>query len=164
MIVYIYEPAADTFVAVPDMPADILLQIRTAIEALQAIETGELTLPCLALPSHCPAMLYPSIVLSRPALLMPCPDVPFHCSILPCSATALPCPALPCPALPSSLSCLLLALPIDLGLLCFVPVSHAASHILMPYLRSGLQSPALPLSCPALHCPCLVGHLFELKV
>ncbi len=107
MIVYIYEPAADTFVEIPDMPADIPLQIRTAIQALQAIETGELTLPCPALPcpalpcpalpSHCPAMLYPSIALSWPALLMPCPGVPYYCSVLPCSATALPCP-LHCPA------------------------------------------------------------------
>lgn len=152
MIVYIYEPAADTFVAVPDMPADILLQIRTAIEALQAIETGELTLPCLALPSHCPALLYPSTALSWPALLLPCPGSPYYCSVLPCSPTALP---LPCP---------LCALPVDFCLLCPVPLSDAASHILMPYLKSGLQSPALPLSCPALPCPCLLNHLFELNL
>ena len=58
MIVYIYEPAVDTFVKVLDMPADMPLQIRTAIQALQVIETGELTLhalPCPALP--CPALL-----------------------------------------------------------------------------------------------------------
>ena len=90
LIVYIYEPAADTFVEIPDMPADISLQIRTAIQALQAIETGELTLPCPALP--CPALPCPAL----PCPALPCPALP--CPALPCPA--LPCPALPCPALP----------------------------------------------------------------
>ena len=174
MIVYIYEAAADTFVDLPDMPADMPLQICTAIQALQAIETGELTLhalpcpalpcpfialswpalPCPALPSHCPAMLYTSMALSWPALLTP------WCALL------LLCPALfcYCTALPSSLSCLPFSLPMYLCLLCFVPLVHAASHILVPYLKSGLQSPALPLSCPALHCPCLLSHIFELSL
>ncbi len=77
MIVYIYEAAADTFVDLPDMPADMPLQICTAIQALQAIETGELTLPA----QPCPAL--PSPTLPCPAL--PCPTLPGPPNALPCS-------------------------------------------------------------------------------
>ncbi len=66
MIVYIYEAAADTFVDIPDMPADMPLQICTAIQALQAIETGDLILPCPALP--CPALPCPA----RPGTALTC--------------------------------------------------------------------------------------------
>jgi hypothetical protein len=66
MIVYIYEAAADTFVDLPDMPADMPLQICTAIQALQAIETGELTLPA----QPCPAL--PSPTMPSPPNALPC--------------------------------------------------------------------------------------------
>ena len=75
LIVYIYEPAADTFVEIPDMPTDISLQIRTAIQALQAIETGEHTLPCPALPG--PALPCPPTALPCCTLLQVCPGLPF---------------------------------------------------------------------------------------
>ena len=40
MVVYIYDAAADTFLPLPDMPAEIHLQIHAAATALHAIGAG----------------------------------------------------------------------------------------------------------------------------
>jgi len=41
LMLYIYDPVADTFVPLPDMPAELPLQIHNAVHALQTIDAGK---------------------------------------------------------------------------------------------------------------------------
>lgn len=51
-VLYIYSAAADTFLQVPDMPAEIPEQICAALTELQAVEKGYFFLPfCCASPA-----------------------------------------------------------------------------------------------------------------
>ncbi len=162
MIVYIYEPAVDTFVKVLDMPADMPLQIRTAIQALQAIETGELTLHALP----CPALPFYSSVLACPAL--PCPALPLPCHALHFYGSVLACPpnALVCPSTALSCPVLLLHCP---ALFTVLPAFFPA-HVPLPALlctfgsccfsRTGTVPQIWPAKpCPAFVLPCLALSL-----